>query len=46
MWAFYRQDDYCATAYFYLDKPTHDLPPLPGLDVRVKGNQIARSGGP
>jgi hypothetical protein len=34
---FYRQDDYCATAYFYLDKPTHDLPPVPGLDVRVKG---------
>jgi hypothetical protein len=34
---FYRQDDYCATAYFYLDKPAHDLPPLPGLDVRLQG---------
>jgi len=33
---FYRQDDYCATAYFYLDRPTHDLPPLPPLDVRLK----------
>jgi hypothetical protein len=32
---FYRQDDYCATAYFYLDKPTHDLPPLPPLEVRT-----------
>jgi hypothetical protein len=34
---FYRQDDYCATAYFYLDKPTHDLPPMPALDVRLAG---------
>ena len=34
---FYRQDDYCATAYFYLDEPIHDLPPMPALDVRMKG---------
>jgi hypothetical protein len=32
---FYRQDDYCATAYFYLDRPAHDLPPLPPLEVRT-----------
>jgi hypothetical protein len=35
---FYRQDDYCATAYFYLDKPTHDLPPMPRIDVRINGS--------
>jgi hypothetical protein len=34
---FYRQDDYCATAYFYLDKPSHDLGPLPEMDVRLHG---------
>jgi hypothetical protein len=32
---FYRQDDYCSTAYFYLDKPTHELPPLPRLEQRL-----------
>jgi hypothetical protein len=32
---FYREDDYCATAYFYLDHPTHKLPPMPAMDVRV-----------
>ena len=26
---FYREIDYSATAYFYLDSPTHDLPALP-----------------
>ncbi len=25
---FFRQDDYCATAYFYLDRPENGLPPL------------------
>jgi hypothetical protein len=34
---FYRQDDYCATAYFYLDKPSHDLPSMPEMDVRLNG---------
>jgi hypothetical protein len=32
---FYRQDDYCAAAYFYLDRPSHDLPPLPLLEERT-----------
>lgn len=34
---FYRAEDYCATAYFYLDKPADELPPLPGLEVRTAG---------
>ncbi len=33
---FYRSDDVSATAYFYLDRPSNDLPPLPSLDVRLK----------
>ncbi len=32
---FYRQDDVSATAYFYLDKPTSNLPQLQSLDVRT-----------
>ena len=34
---FYRSDDVSATAYFYLDKPENDLPPLPDVDIRIKG---------
>ncbi|MCC6725810.1 MAG: DUF2961 domain-containing protein [Saprospiraceae bacterium] len=34
---FYRTEDYCATAYFYLDKPVSGLPGLPPLDIRVAG---------
>jgi len=34
---FYRQDDYSTTAYFYLDRPTHDLPGLPPLATRISG---------
>ena len=34
---FYRQEDYCATAYFYLDKPVNGLPVLAALAVRTKG---------
>jgi len=34
---FYRVDNYSATAYFYLDKPTNDLPPLQSLEERLKG---------
>jgi hypothetical protein len=32
---FYRQDDYCTTAYFYLDRPANGLPSLPPVDVRT-----------
>jgi hypothetical protein len=34
---FYRQEDYCATAYFYLDKPVSGLPALAPVAERVKG---------
>lgn len=34
---FYREIDYSATAYFYLDAPSHDLPPLPDKAVRTAG---------
>ena len=33
---FYRSDDVSATAYFYLDKPSSDLPDLPSLHLRMK----------
>lgn len=32
---FYRRDDVCATAYFYLDKPASNLPDIQTVDVRV-----------
>ncbi len=38
---FYRSDDVSATAYFYLDKPSDELPPLQPLSIRLyklKGN--------
>ena len=31
---FYRSDDVSATAYFYLDKPVHELPDLQSVSVR------------
>lgn len=31
---YYRCDDVCATAYFYLDKPSSKLPELPPLELR------------
>jgi hypothetical protein len=34
---FYRQDDVSATAYFYLDKATHILPPLQPVQERSMG---------
>lgn len=34
---FYRVDNYSATAYFYLDKPESNLPPLAPLTQRLKG---------
>ena len=36
---FERQDDWCATSYFYLDKPTSDLPPIAPYAERVAGCQ-------
>ena len=32
---YYRSDDFSATAYFYLDKPENDLPPLQSLEIRT-----------
>jgi len=34
---FERQDDWCATAYFYLDKPASNLPPILPYQDRVDG---------
>lgn len=31
---FYRTDDVCATAYFYLNKPSNNLPPLQSTAIR------------
>jgi len=31
---YYREDDYCATAYFYLDSPTNNLPELVPVEKR------------
>lgn len=36
---FYRSDDVSATAYFYLDKPTNNLDPLPPPELRIKDMQ-------
>jgi len=34
---FYRQDDWAAVAYFYLDAPENGLPPLPAVTRRAAG---------
>lgn len=34
---FYREDDWCATSYFYLDRPENGLPPLAEYCERVAG---------
>lgn len=34
---FERQDDWCAVAYFYLDKPSSALPAIDGYGARVAG---------
>jgi len=34
---FEREDDWCATAYFYLDHPSSDLPPIAAYAERVAG---------
>jgi hypothetical protein len=36
---FYRSDDVSATAYFYLDKPSDNLTPLPGPALRIESMQ-------
>jgi hypothetical protein len=33
---YYRSDDVCATAYFYLDRPENNLPALPPAEVRLQ----------
>ena len=33
---FYRVDDYAAVSYFYLDKPSSNLPPLAPVNTRVE----------
>lgn len=33
---FYRVDDYSAVSYFYLDKPVHNLPALPIVNLRTQ----------
>jgi len=32
---YYRSDDVSATAYFYLDKPSSNLPQLQPIDIRI-----------
>jgi hypothetical protein len=34
---FYRVDDYTAVSYFYLNKTSSALPPLPKSELRLKG---------
>lgn len=34
---FYREDDVCAVAYFYLNSPENGLPPLQDLEYRIEG---------
>ena len=40
---FYREDDYSATAYFYLDNPEGVLPVAPSLEERIGGLQLGTS---
>ena len=32
-----RTDDYCGTAYWYMDKPENSLPPITDISERIKG---------
>jgi hypothetical protein len=34
---FYRVDNYSSIAFFYLDKPSSNLPPMPAVSERIKG---------
>jgi hypothetical protein len=44
---FYREDDYCTTAYFYLDRAASELPSLPPVEVRTAGlRPLGRGGNP
>lgn len=36
-WHFERHDDWASCAYFYLDRPDNDLPPLPPVGHRIAG---------
>ncbi|KAF0093566.1 MAG: hypothetical protein E1N59_2699 [Puniceicoccaceae bacterium 5H] len=38
---FERQDDWSACAYFYLDRPTNNLPPLAEARSRIQGLSVA-----
>jgi hypothetical protein len=38
----YTRLDLTATAYFYLDRPENNLPPLAGLAERMAGSASAR----
>jgi hypothetical protein len=33
---YYRRDDVSATAYFYLDQPESNLPPIASVEMRLK----------
>jgi hypothetical protein len=35
MVTFYKEDDYCATAYFYLTTPENNLPEIQDLEIRL-----------
>lgn len=39
---FYRQDDFSSVAWFYLDKPFSELPPLPSHELLLKGLEPIR----
>jgi hypothetical protein len=41
---FFRQDDWCGTAYFYLDAPSNALPELPPVAERVAGMPVSGNG--
>lgn len=38
---YYREDDVCATAWFYLDRPENDLPALPSFEERSAPSNYA-----
>jgi len=37
-----REDDYCATAYWYMDKTENNFPPIPPLAERIKDLEDAK----
>lgn len=38
-----RTDDWCATSYFYLDRPENGLPPIEAAEKRIVGLEKSRS---